>query len=92
VDDAGAQELVKAKAKTMYLDYLGEIDRLLAGRKWAVGDHYTVVDGYLLVFYRWGNRMQMPVRDLKNYSALIDRVLARKAVQKVLADEGITMS
>jgi glutathione S-transferase len=92
VDDAGAQELVKAKAKTMYLDYLGEIDRLLAGRKWAVGDHYTVVDGYLLVFYRWGNRMQMPVRDLKSYSALIDRVLARKAVQKVLADEGITMS
>jgi hypothetical protein len=31
------------------------------------------------------------VRELKNYSALMDRVLARKAVQKVMADEGITL-
>jgi len=40
---------------------------------------------------RWGNRQKMPVRDLKNYSALADRVLARPAVRKVMADEGITM-
>ena len=91
VDEADAQEKVKAKARTMYEDYLREIDGLLAGRKWAIGDHYTCVDGYLLVFYRWGNRQKMPVRDMKNYSALADRVLARPAVKKVMADEGITM-
>jgi len=92
VDDPAAQEAVKAKARTMYADYLKEIDGLLAGRKWAVGNHYTVVDGYLLVFYRWGNRNHVPVHDMKNYSALADRVLARPAVKKVMADEGITMS
>lgn len=91
-DGDAAQEAVKAKARTMYLDYLKEIDGLLAGRKWAIGNHFTVVDGYLLVFYRWGNRNQMPVHELKNYSALVDRVLARPAVKKVMADEGITMS
>ena len=91
VDEADAQEKVKAKARTMYEDYLREIDGLLAGRKWSIGDHYTCVDGYLLVFYRWGNRQKMPVRDMKNYSALADRVLARPAVKKVMADEGITM-
>jgi glutathione S-transferase len=91
VDDPAAQEAVKAKGRTMFEDYLKEIDSLLAGRKWCIGDHYTAVDGYLLVFYRWGNRQKMPVRALKNYSALADRVLARPAVKKVMADEGITM-
>ena len=91
-DDAAAQEAIKAKAKTTAHDHLKEIDGLLKGRKWAVGNHYTVVDGYLVVFYRWGNRTQLPVHELKNYSALMDRVLARPAVKKVMADEGITMS
>ena len=90
-DDAGAQEAIKAKAKQMYGDYLKEIDSLLAGRKWAIANQYTVIDGYLLVFYRWGNRQQMPVRDLRNYTALVERVLARPAVKKVMNDEGITL-
>jgi glutathione S-transferase len=91
VDDPDAQEKIKAKGREMYEGYLREIDGLLAGRKWSVGDHYTCVDGYLVVFYRWGNRQKMPVRDLKNYSALMDKVLARPAVKKVMADEGITL-
>lgn len=92
VDGDAAQEAVKAKGREMYWGFLKEIDGLLSGRKWAVGNHFTVVDGYLLVFYRWANRNQMPVSELKNYSALVERVLARPAVKKVMADEGITMS
>ena len=91
VDGDDHKEAVKAKARASFEDNLREIDRLLAGRKWSIGDHFTCVDGYLLVFYRWANRQKMPVRDLKNYSALVDRVLARPAVKKVMADEGITM-
>jgi len=90
-DDAAAQEAIKAKARQMYGDYLKEIDNLLAGKKWSIGGQYTVIDGYLLVFYRWGNRQKMPVRSLSNYSALMDRVIARPAVKKVMADEGITL-
>ena len=91
-DDAAAQEAIKAKAKQMYFDYLKEIDGLVAGRKWSIADHYTVLDGYLLVFYRWGNRQQMPVKELRSYTALMDRVMARPAVKKVMADEGITLN
>jgi len=75
----------------MYIDCLNEIDRLLAGRQWAIGNHYTVVDGYLLVFYRWGNRQGIPVKAMPNYARVMDRVLARPAVRKVMADEGITL-
>jgi len=90
-DDAASQESIRTKARIMYEGYLREIDELLAGRKWAIGNGYSAVDGYLLVFYRWGNRQKMPVREMKNYSALADRVLARPAVKKVMADEGITL-
>jgi len=91
VDEESAQEAVKAKARTMFEGYLKEIDGLLEGHKWAIANQYTVADGYLLVFYRWANRQKMDVRALKNYSALMDRVLARPAVQKVMKDEGITL-
>lgn len=90
-DDPAGQETVKAKGKQAFHDYLKEIDRLLDGRDWAVGDHYTVVDGYLLVFYRWGNRAGLPVKELANYTRLVNKVLARPAVKKVMADEGVTL-
>ena len=90
-DDAAAQEAIKAKARQMYGDYLKEIDALLAGKKWSIAGQYTVIDGYLLVFYRWGNRNQFPVKQLRNYTALMERVMARPAVKKVMADEGITL-
>jgi glutathione S-transferase len=85
-------EAVKAKGRTTYWGCLQEIDGLLAGKRWAIGGRYSVVDAYLLVFYRWGNRNGFAVKDLKHYTALVDCVLARPAVQKVMADEGITMS
>lgn len=91
VEGEAAQEAVRAKARESFHGYLQEIDKLLAGHKWAIANQYTVVDPYLLVFYRWGNRAKMPVRGLKNYSALVDRVMARPAVKKVMADEGISL-
>jgi glutathione S-transferase len=91
VDDEGGKEAVKTKAKETFWGYLGEIDRLLAGQKWCIANKYTPADAYLLVFYRWANRQKMPVKDLANYTALINRVLSRPAVHKVMADEGITL-
>jgi glutathione S-transferase len=90
-DDEAARESIRAKARGAYEGYLQEIDRLLEGHKWSIANQYTVVDGYLLVFYRWANRNKFPVTSLKNYSALMQRVLARPAVKKVMADEGITL-
>jgi glutathione S-transferase len=90
-DDAAAQEAMKKKGRETFESYLKEIDQLLVGQKWAIANQYTVADPYLVVFYRWGNRQKMDVRSLKNYSALVDRVLARPAAQKVMKDEGITM-
>lgn len=92
VEGAAARDAVKAVGRESFGDCLVEVDRLVAGKRWALGPRFSVVDAYLLVFYRWGNRMGYPVRRLANYTALADRVLARPAVKRVLADEGITMA
>ena len=92
VPEGAPVDAVKAKGGEQYWDCLVEIDGLLAGKKWAMGKQFTVVDPYLLVMYRWANRNAMPVTKLAHYTALIQRVLARPAVKKVMADEGITMS
>ncbi len=91
VDGDDHQAAVKEKGLASFRGYLEEIDKLLEGHKWSIANQYTVADPYLLVFYRWGNRAKLPVRDLRNYTALADRVMSRKAVRKVMADEGITL-
>ena len=91
VDDAASQEAIKAKGRVMYDGYLREIDGLLQGRKFIMGSRFTVADGYLVVFYRWGNRQKMPVKELGNYTRAVETILARPAVARVMADEGITL-
>ena len=91
IEGADHVQALKAKALTDYQDCLAEIDRLLDGRRWSIGNRYSVVDGYLLVFYRWGNRAKLPVKSLANYTRVMNQVLDRAAVKKVMADEGITL-
>ncbi len=91
VEGEACVDAVKAGGRKAFWDGLSEIDRLLAGKRWAVGGRFSVVDAYLLVFYRWGNRNAFAVKDLPNYTALVERVLARPAVRRVMAGEGITM-
>ena len=91
IEGAEHVQALKAKALADYNDCLAEIDRLLDGRRWSIGERYSVVDGYLLVFYRWGNRSKLPVKSLPNYTRVMNEVLARAAVRKVMADEGITL-
>jgi len=91
-DDSSAQDSVKAKGKEMFGEYLKMVDGWLGKTpKWMMGEQYTVGDPYLLVFYRWGNRNGFPVKSLANYTRHTNLLLARPAVRKVMADEGITL-
>ncbi|HEU0159244.1 MAG TPA: glutathione S-transferase, partial [Hyphomicrobiaceae bacterium] len=62
--------------------------RLLNGRQWLC-EQYSVLDPYALLFYTWGVRRELPVADLQHYRAFKDRMLARPAVARVLADEKV---
>ena len=85
--DVATHDNIKATGRDNFLAALREIDGLLAGRSWILGDTFSVVDGYALVFYGWGKRIGLPVEELKNYTAWKDRMLARPAVRRVLERE-----
>jgi glutathione S-transferase len=90
-DDPAAHSGIKAKALQVFFDHLREIDALLAGRAWFF-ERFSTVDAYAFVFYGWGQRAGLPVRELSAYSAHKQRMLERPAVQCVLAREGVSVS
>jgi len=68
--------------------YLKQTDAMLDGREW-LSDRYSVLDPYAFVFYTWGVRRELPMGELKNYTAFKDRMMKRPAVQRVAEDEKI---
>jgi glutathione S-transferase len=86
-DPATFPALKEMGLKAFHL-YLKQIDGMLAGREWFL-DGYSVIDPYGLVFYSWGVRRELPMPELKNYTAFKDRMLQRPAVGRALEDEKI---
>lgn len=82
-----AHAAVKETGKKTFFECCKEIDSMLHGKQWIMGDQFTVVDGYALVFYGWGMRGKLPMEDLKNYTTWKNRMLQRPAVHRVLQEE-----
>lgn len=86
---AGAAEL-KANAQTKIGGMLDQLDAELArhGGPWFMGEHYTALDAYVFTLCRWTrNFSQAPARERPHLGPYLQRVLARPAVQRVLALE-----
>ncbi len=88
--DPAAHANIKETGRKVFHGYLKEIDGLYAGREWLF-DKYSVADPYAFVLYTWGVRRELPMGELKNYTAFKDRMLQRPAVQRVVADEKIAV-
>jgi glutathione S-transferase len=79
---------IQEMGRKTFHGYLKQIDGMLANRQWFF-EKYSVVDPYAFIFYVWGLRRELPVAELKNYTAFKDRMIERPAVRRVLEDEKI---
>lgn len=86
--DQSAFPGIKDMGLKTFHTYLKQIDGMLAGRDW-FGSDYSVLDPYGFVFYTWGVRRDLPMAELKNYSAHKDRMLKRDAVKRVVENEKV---
>jgi glutathione S-transferase len=86
--DASAYPGIKDMGLKTFHGYLKQTDAMLDGREW-FGDRYSVLDAYAFVFYTWGVRRELPMGELKNYTAFKDRMMQRPAVQRVTEDEKV---
>jgi len=89
--DTAAYATIKETGLKTFHGYLKQIDAMLAGRDW-LSQTYSVLDPYALVFYAWGSRRELPVGELKHYTAFKDRMLARPAVRRVAEEEKIKLA
>ncbi|KAF1849193.1 glutathione S-transferase [Cucurbitaria berberidis CBS 394.84] len=91
IGDEKLYDAVRARGREWVKECFEFIEgKLEGGRVHAVGEAFTVVDGFLLVFYRWGNRTQFGMREnYPNYARLVDGVIKRGAVMKTIEIEGI---
>ena len=86
-DTAAFPTLKETGLKTFH-GFLKQIDSILAEREW-FSDRYSVLDSYGFVFYTWGVRRDLPMGELRSYTAFKDRMLKRPAVARVLDGEQI---
>ena len=93
-DDEAALDSIRARGRASLADHYNYVERLLADGRggWALPSGYSVVDPYLLVFFQWGQRIGLAMRDYPAWSAATERMLARPAVRRVLEREGVTIS
>ena len=84
-DSAAMTDFALASIETLF----GEIEGAL-GESWLVGDLYTIADPYLLVFYRWGNRVGLPMAErFPAWRKWVRRMFDRPAVARAVEAEGI---
>ena len=90
-DEPAGEAGIRAKGLAAFHGHCREIDALLAGRDWFL-DRFSAADCYGFVFWGWGMRAGLPMRELRAYTAHKDRMLARPAVRRVLEREGVTLA
>ena len=90
--DPAAKASINATARENLLKHYAEIDKLLVGRSFAMGGQFGVCDAYLLVFYRWGNRLGIDMKTLYPvWTKHAMRVFSRPTVKRVFEAEGIEL-
>jgi glutathione S-transferase len=86
--DPSAFPTLKETGLKTFHGYLRQVDQVLAGREW-FSDKYSVLDPYGFVFYTWGIRRELPMGELRHYTAFKNRMLARPAVRRVVDQEKV---
>lgn len=91
-DDAAGAAQVKRHAEAHIAGMIDQLEGELArhGGPWFAGDRFSALDPYVFMLCRWTRGMQRPARTLPHLSAYLQRMLARPAVQRVFANEGLS--
>lgn len=83
---------VKDSGRANYGQCLASIEARLREHEYAVGERFSVVDPFWLVFYRWGLRAGFEMRtQFPAYTTHAQRLCERPSVQRALDAEGIAV-
>ena len=69
-NDISAHGGIQEKGMENLGDVYAQVDDNLKDKKYAMGGNYSIVDPYLLVFFRWGNRLGLDMLQYSNWVIL----------------------
>jgi glutathione S-transferase len=79
---------IQEQGRKMFHALLKQTDERLGSRQW-FSDAYSTLDPYAFTMYAWGVRREVPMEEMKNFTAHKDRMLGRPAVRRVVEDEKV---
>lgn len=80
---------VSSEGRTRTIAAYREVERRL-GEGWAAGDQYSIADINLFPFHSWAWRFDFDIkRECPKWTALLERLRLRPAVQRAIAREGL---
>ncbi|CAK7230957.1 hypothetical protein SCUCBS95973_007749 [Sporothrix curviconia] len=83
-DDPTTHHAIQARGFRFVTECYTLIEQRLQGRDYPVGEHETIVDFNLLIFYLWGLEQSIDMAtEYPNYHKLFTRMSEKKAVSKV---------
>jgi glutathione S-transferase len=88
-DNTAFHPEMQQKARKNVQECNAFIEAVLAGRAWALGDRYSLIDPFMLVFYIWGVFIGLEMRKHAAWTEHTRRILQRPAVERAYAQEGL---
>jgi glutathione S-transferase len=82
-------EAEKTKARALAEERLIFIDKQLTGKRFAIGEQFTVADPYIFVVLNWAQRAQFDLSAWPALGAHLKQVASRPAVLQALKAEGL---
>lgn len=91
--DEAAGRIIVAEAKARIISFNTDIEyKMRDGRRFATGGRYTVADPFLLVFFRWANRIGLEApTTYPAWTSWARRTEDRPAVSRALTREGVSL-
>jgi glutathione S-transferase len=90
-DGSAAQEQLRSDALQRLAQAHDHLETLLPEQGWLGGEHVSLADFYLLPFWRWALRLQLPTARWPRQAGVVRQLMALPATPRVLAREGIPM-
>jgi glutathione S-transferase len=91
-DNAAGAEQVRRQAQRKVNDLIDQLDAELARHRgpWFMGERYSALDPFVFTLCRWTrNFSEQQARTQPHLGPYLQRMLARPAVQRALASEGL---
>jgi glutathione S-transferase len=79
------KKAARARLETRFDWLVGQV----TGRKFLMGDEFTVADAYLFTVLSWGRHVQIDLARWPVLAEYVARVAARPAVQQAMREEGL---